>query len=88
MKVRHRHKSQTLISVKIMSRKTGKVKFFNHSKGYGFISSAGSDTDIFVHVSALERSGIDQDDFKEGVEVSFDTITKEGKTKAADINLI
>ncbi len=41
-----------------MSRVNGTVKFFNHSRGFGFISPEGGDKDVFVHASALERSGV------------------------------
>jgi CspA family cold shock protein len=62
--------------------KTGKVKFFNHSKGYGFIKDAETDTDYFVHVSGLI------DEIKENDEVTFDL--KEGRKgmNAVDVKLI
>ena len=47
----------------------GTVKFFNGSKGFGFISPDGGDKDVFVHVSALEASGIRG--LNEGDKVSF-----------------
>ena len=48
----------------------GTVKFFNHSKGFGFITPEDGSKDVFVHVTALERSGISQVD--EGDKVTFD----------------
>ena len=51
--------------------KKGKVKFFNNSKGFGFIQDSESGKDIFVHVSGLK------DDIREGDEVIFDV--QEGK---------
>ena len=41
-----------------MTRVNGTVKFFNHARGFGFISPEGGDKDVFVHASALERSGV------------------------------
>lgn len=48
----------------------GTIKFFNHSKGYGFITPEDGTKDIFVHITALERAGIAQVD--EGDKVTFD----------------
>jgi len=48
----------------------GTVKFFNHSKGFGFIAPEDGSKDIFVHITALERAGISSLD--EGDKVSFD----------------
>lgn len=50
---------------------TGTVKFFNADKGYGFITPDGGSKDVFVHISALQASGIAH--LNEGDKVSFDT---------------
>ncbi|EGJ23411.1 Cold-shock DNA-binding protein [Cereibacter sphaeroides WS8N] len=48
----------------------GTVKWFNATKGFGFIAPAGGSKDVFIHVTALERAGIRQLD--DGQAVSFD----------------
>jgi CspA family cold shock protein len=48
----------------------GTVKFFNHSRGFGFIAPEDGSKDVFVHVSALERAGVSAVD--EGDKVTFD----------------
>lgn len=50
---------------------TGVVKFFNTSKGFGFIAPDGGGKDVFVHITALQRSGIQS--LAEGQKVSFET---------------
>ena len=52
-------------------RQNGTVKFFNQSKGFGFITPDQGGKDVFVHITAVERSGIGPLD--EGMRVSFDT---------------
>lgn len=52
-------------------RQTGTVKFYNEQKGFGFIKPDGGGTDVFVHVTALEASGMSQ--LAEGARISFDT---------------
>jgi cold shock protein len=66
-------------------RQTGTVKFFNQSKGFGFITPDQGGKDVFVHITAVERSGIGPLD--EGMRVSFDTEPdKRGKgPKAIDL---
>jgi len=55
--------------IRVMSRITGKVKWFNNSKGYGFIEQPGS-SDIFVHYSAIQGDGFKT--LEEGQEVEFE----------------
>ena len=52
-----------------MDRITGTVKFFNFSKGFGFVQPADGSKDVFLHVSALERAGING--LNEGDKISF-----------------
>jgi cold shock protein len=52
-------------------RQTGTVKFFNNTKGFGFITPEKGGKDVFVHISAVEKSGIGSLD--EGMRVTFDT---------------
>ena len=51
-------------------RLNGTVKFFNHAKGYGFISPDDGSDDVFVHVSALQQSGVSG--LEEGDKVTFE----------------
>lgn len=68
-------------------RQTGTVKFFNTSKGFGFITPDGGAKDVFVHVSALERSGIPY--LQDGQKVTFETEPdRQGKgPKAVNLQL-
>jgi CspA family cold shock protein len=63
----------------------GTVKFFNTTKGFGFIAPDDGAKDVFVHVSALERSGIAS--LNEGDKVSFEVVTDRGKPAASDIKM-
>jgi len=51
-------------------RQNGTIKFFNHSRGFGFISPEEGDKDVFVHITALERSGLPALD--DGTKVTFE----------------
>ena len=66
--------------------KTGSVKWFNPSKGYGFISPDGGGKDIFVHISALETSGIKN--LSENQKVSYDEARNKDRISAGNIKLI
>ncbi len=65
---------------------TGKVKWFNKTKGFGFIAPDEGGKDVFVHISALERSGID--DLADDQKVSFEMSSgKDGRESADNIEL-
>ena len=64
---------------------TGKVKWFNSQKGFGFIQPDNGGPDVFVHISAVERAGLST--LNEGQQVSFDIATERGKTNAANLKV-
>jgi len=64
----------------------GKIKWFNPTKGYGFIENDAGGKDIFLHVSALEQSGIDT--LEEGQTVSFEIGDNRGRENAINITKI
>jgi CspA family cold shock protein len=65
---------------------TGKVKWFNATKGYGFVQPDDGSNDVFVHLSKLEEKGLY--DLKEDQKISYDTEDNRGKTSATNIELI
>ena len=66
--------------------KTGSVKWFNPSKGYGFIAPDDGSKDIFVHISALETSGIKS--LSENQKVSYDEARNKDRISAGNIKLV
>ncbi|MGN6466009.1 MAG: cold-shock protein [Rhizobiaceae bacterium] len=64
---------------------TGTVKFFNSTKGFGFIEQGNGQPDVFVHISAVERSGMQS--LAEGQKVSFDVVKDNRNGKSAAENL-
>ena len=61
----------------------GTVKWFNPTKGYGFIQPDDGSKDVFVHVSAVEQAGMGT--LADGQRVSFDVISERGKTAAGNL---
>ena len=62
---------------------TGTVKWFNDQKGFGFIQPDDGSKDVFVHISAVQKAGMDS--LNEGQKVSFDVLTERGKPAAGNI---
>ena len=64
----------------------GKVKWFNQTKGFGFIQPDEGGADVFVHISAVEQAGLRT--LEENQAVSYELTTSRGKTAAAELKLI
>lgn len=65
----------------------GTVKWFNSTKGFGFVAPQGGSNDVFLHISALERSGIRS--VSDGQEISFDIETgRDGRESATNVRLV
>ena len=65
---------------------TGTVKWFNPTKGFGFIQPEDGSKDVFVHISAVEKSGLGG--LAEGQRVSFDVVSEKGKTAAGNLKAV
>jgi CspA family cold shock protein len=64
----------------------GKVKWFNPTRGYGFIKPNGGGADVFVHISAVEKAGYTN--LVEGARISYDLVTgRSGKSSAENLRL-
>ena len=62
---------------------TGTVKFFNAQKGYGFIAPEGGGSDVFVHISAVERAGLMG--LNEGQKISYEVQSERGREAAVNL---
>ncbi len=68
-----------------MAMQKGSVKWFNPTKGYGFIKPMGGDRDVFVHISAVQRAGLTT--LNENQVVEFDLVENRGKTSAENLRV-
>ncbi|MEE8287186.1 MAG: cold-shock protein [Gammaproteobacteria bacterium] len=65
----------------------GTVKWFNPSKGYGFVEPSDGSKDVFIHISALERAGIAS--LNEGQKIEYELVPgNNGKTSADSVKLV
>jgi cold shock CspA family protein len=63
----------------------GTVKWFNPTKGYGFIQPQGGGKDVFVHISAVEKAGLST--LNEGQAVEYEEMSNRGKTSAENLEV-
>ena len=64
---------------------TGTVKWFNPTKGYGFIQPQNGGRDVFVHISAVERAGLSS--LNEGQVVEYEMVSNRGKQAAENLKM-
>ena len=62
---------------------TGTVKWFNTTKGFGFIQPEAGGNDVFVHISAVEKAGMSE--LVEGQRVEYEEVSERGKTAAGNL---
>ncbi|GAB4518730.1 MAG: cold-shock protein [Amphiplicatus sp.] len=62
---------------------TGIVKWFNSTKGYGFIQPDDGGSDVFVHASAVEQAGLNT--LQEGQRLSYELVSNRGRTSAGNL---
>lgn len=65
---------------------TGSVKWFNATKGFGFIEPQDGGKDVFVHISAVQAAGLNG--LNDGQKVSYDVVAERGKQAAANLKIV
>lgn len=63
----------------------GTVKWFNPTKGYGFVQPEDGGADVFVHISAVEKAGLQR--LNENQKVSYELATNKGRTSAVNLKI-
>ena len=64
---------------------TGKVKWFNAAKGYGFITPDDGGKDVFVHITALQKAGLQE--LRDGQKITYDMTEERGKSTASNLKV-
>jgi CspA family cold shock protein len=64
---------------------TGTVKWFNATKGYGFMQPQAGGKDVFVHISAVERAGLSS--LNEGQQIEYEVVANRGKESAENLKV-
>lgn len=64
---------------------TGTVKWFNATKGFGFIQPESGGADVFVHISAVQKAGLNG--LNEGQRIEYELVTEKGKTSAGNLKV-
>lgn len=83
-----RRVAPTGIPQEALMSNTGTVKWFNSTKGFGFIQPDNGGEDVFVHISAVQRAGLS--DLNEGQKISFELVRdpRKGKTSADNLRAV
>jgi CspA family cold shock protein len=80
-----RRSNSLIISKRSVGVATGVVKWFNATKGFGFIQPDSGGKDVFVHISAVEKAGLSS--LSEGAKVSYEEMENRGKTSAENLRV-
>ena len=77
--------AMTFVQAKEAMMATGTVKWFNPTKGYGFIQPQAGGKDVFVHISAVERAGLST--LNEGQQIEYEVVANRGKESAENLKV-